>query len=67
MGISVNNLIGSVVGLVWSPVIASLQGIFNYRIALLIPGVLLLASAVFGILLFKACRQFDLEHVCDKL
>ena len=67
LGISINNLIGSVVGLVWSPVIASLQGIFNYRIALLVPGLLLLVSAFFGILLLKACSQFDLEHACNEI
>ena len=66
MGTSVNSLIGSVVGLIWPTVIGGLQGAFSYRIALLVPGVLLLASAVFSVFLSRACKQHDARIAAEQ-
>lgn len=59
LGISIHNLIGGLIGLIWPPLIGSIQGGFSYRIALLIPGLLLLASAIVSIFLLRACRKHD--------
>lgn len=62
MGTTISSLIGQFVSWIWPILIGTIAEANSYRIGLLVPAALLVASGIVGLFNYKACREYDEAH-----